>query len=233
MNTTINEGNTTGKKETASKPAAATSSEENAPETSAEAEAEQPEVVDASPKPVQDLTPAEIEAYYEKNNLEIKSQGAMTEYDLDIVERRGAILSQRREQAEMEGERATLTKVRRMVQKYTEVYGRAQFLTQLLSDNYARLTREDVEPKVTITIQSGGVAVEFGFEDIQQAYNQKNNSVMVDFNRQMNTLLSVIKSTANQRKIKESRVNGRDYTAMCSDITWRAVVDQLAQEHAE
>lgn len=183
-------------------------------------------------KPVSDMTPAEVEAYYDENNLAAKAQGVMSEYELDIVERRGQILSTRRQQAELDGQNAALTKVRRIVTTHVNQYGRAQFLTQLLADNFRQLHREDVASKVTITIQSGGVAVEMGFEDIQKAYNQNSNSQTVEFNRLVGQLLALLKNTANMRKIRECKVDGRDYTAMCSDITWKAVVDELSREHA-
>ena len=188
---------------------------------------------DGKPKPVAEMTSVEVEAYYDANNLVSKAHGIMTEYELDILERRGKILADRRQQAEIDGEKAALTKVRRIVEIYVNQYGRAQFLTQLLADNFSRLHRENVEPKVTITIQSGGVAVEIGFEDIQNAYNQRNNSQTMELNRLMGNLLTLIKTTANQRKVRESKVGSRDYTSMCSDITWKSVVDQLNQANAE
>lgn len=196
---------------------------------------QQPAAAETQPilteKLVSEMSDAEIEQYYRENELASIPHAVMSNYQLQVVQRYGAIAAGRRSKAEHDAENATITQVRRNVQVHVDRYGTAQWLAERLAQNNARLSREDPGLEVQVTIHCNGVDLTMGFADIQAAYGQRQNSQTIDLNRKLADLLSLMKVVANQAKAKACKVDGRNYEAMCHDITWKNVLSNLNAEH--
>ncbi|MBK8968647.1 MAG: hypothetical protein IPM36_18655 [Lewinellaceae bacterium] len=177
-------------------------------------------------KAVEYWTDVEVTAYYD-TYLAAKPVPELTAKELQITVRYGDIAKNRREAAEQTGFEAELEAIRRQVLIQVERYAVAALLDEYQKRAFPELARGEEVAEAQLIVRFGDREISLTASDLATAYGSFANAKVRDFNKLLESVLTLVKSAATQQRHRIERSKGRDWSKRTSDIRWSALITEM------
>lgn len=177
-------------------------------------------------KAVEYWTDTEITAYYD-TYLAAKPVAELSAKELQITVRYGDIAKNRREAAEQTGFEAELEAIRRQVLIQVERYAVAALLDEYQKRAFPELARGEEVAEAQLIVRFGDREITLTASDLATAYGSFANAKVRDFNKLLESVLTLVKSAATQQRHRIERSKGRDWSKRTSDIRWSALITEM------